>query len=177
MQWSELDLKTATWTLPRPRTKTKQPHVVGLPDGARAPRTSPHGAGEQEKHVFPGLTLTCDGHTALSMIHDGAYEWKDLRRTVATRLADLGFDETVIGRVSTTRSTPSPAGLQPAPLPRRIIRALTGVGRRDSTRPAPRAEDHGRGAAHARPLMPRRKPTVLTFTGAKATARAANVGR
>ena len=31
--------------------------------------------------------------------HGGKYEWKDLRRTLATRLAGLGFDETVIGRV------------------------------------------------------------------------------
>ena len=52
-----------------------------------------------KKRVFPGLTLTCDEHKALDAIHNGAYEWKDLRRTVATRLADLGFDETVIGRV------------------------------------------------------------------------------
>jgi hypothetical protein len=28
----------------------------------------------------------------------GAYVWKDLRRTVATRLAGLGFDDTTIGR-------------------------------------------------------------------------------
>ena len=53
----------------------------------------------KKQRVFPGLTLTCDAHKALGAIHGGAYEWKDLRRTVATRLADLGFDETVIGRV------------------------------------------------------------------------------
>ena len=28
----------------------------------------------------------------------GAYEWKDLRRTVGTRLAALGFNEETIGR-------------------------------------------------------------------------------
>jgi len=33
------------------------------------------------------------------VIHGGAYEWTDLRRTVGTRLAGLGFDETTIGRV------------------------------------------------------------------------------
>jgi integrase len=49
--------------------------------------------------VFPLLTLTSDAHKALSAIHGGAYEWTDLRRTVATRLAGLGFDETTIGRV------------------------------------------------------------------------------
>ena len=53
----------------------------------------------KERSVFPGLTLTGDAHKALGVIHGGAYTWKDLRRTVATRLAGLGFDETVIGRV------------------------------------------------------------------------------
>ena len=49
--------------------------------------------------MFPALSATSDDHRALSVIHGGAYEWKDLRRTVATRLAGLGFDETTIGRV------------------------------------------------------------------------------
>ena len=49
--------------------------------------------------MFPMLALTSDDHKALSPIHGGAYEWTDLRRTVATRLAGLGFDETTIGRV------------------------------------------------------------------------------
>lgn len=81
-------------------TKTKQLHVVGLPPTALAllKRRSKQSE-EQEKNVFPGLTLTCDEHKALSVVHGGAYEWKDLRRTVGTRLAGLGFDETVIGRV------------------------------------------------------------------------------
>ena len=100
MLWRELDLETATWTLPRPRTKTKQPHVVGLPPTALALLERRRAeSDEQEEHVFPGLSLQGDEHRALHAIHDGAYEWKDLRRTVATRLADLGFDETVIGRV------------------------------------------------------------------------------
>ena len=47
---------------------------------------------------LPGLTLTCEAHKALAVLHGGRYEWKDLRRTVATRLAGLGFEETTIGR-------------------------------------------------------------------------------
>jgi integrase len=100
MLWSELDLAHATWSLPRPRTKNSRPHAVGLPPTALAllERRRKERVG-QEPHVFPGFTLTCDAHQALRAITGGAYEWKDLRRTVATRLADLGFDETVIGRV------------------------------------------------------------------------------
>jgi integrase len=50
--------------------------------------------------VFPDLLLQGDEHRALASIHGGAYEWTDLRRTVSTRLAELGFDNnTTIGRV------------------------------------------------------------------------------
>jgi integrase len=101
MLWSELDLEGALWTLPRLRTKTqKRAHLVALPPTALTllehRRTA---VGQNEPRVFPGLTLTSKEHKALGSIPNGAYEWKDLRRTVATRLADLGFDETVIGRV------------------------------------------------------------------------------
>jgi integrase len=101
MRWDEIDLETGVWTLPRPRTKTKQrPHIVALPATAltllkkRRERVP-----EDEPRVFPDLDLADDDHKALGVIHGGAYEWKDTRRTVATRLADLGFDETVIGRL------------------------------------------------------------------------------
>ena len=36
---------------------------------------------------------------ALAGIHNGRYRWHDLRRTVASRLAGLGFSEAVIGRI------------------------------------------------------------------------------
>lgn len=100
MRWSELDLDAATWTLPRQRTKTqKRAHVVPLPPTALALLTTRRTAvAEDEPRVFPCLTLTGDEHKALGVIHGGAYEWKDLRRTVSTRLAELGIDETVIGR-------------------------------------------------------------------------------
>lgn len=98
--WNEVDLETATWSLPRTRTKNGRPHVVALPPRALAvfvrqrecvPAT--------EARVFPALDLTGDDHKALNVIHNGAYEWTDLRRTVSTRLAELGFDDTTIGRV------------------------------------------------------------------------------
>jgi integrase len=100
MQWSEVDLHSAIWTLPRLRTKTQQrAHVVPLPPAALSLLERRRAiAPEHEPRVFPGLTLNCDEHKALAVIHGGAYEWKDLRRTVATRLAGLNFDETTIGR-------------------------------------------------------------------------------
>lgn len=100
MRWEELDLRTAVWSLPGSRTKNKRPHTVPLPPSALAVlKARRKAAPEDDTRVFPLLTLTSDAHKALSTIHGGAYEWTDLRRTVATRLAGLGFDETTIGRV------------------------------------------------------------------------------
>lgn len=99
LEWSELDLEAAIWSLPGTRTKNRRPHVVPLPATAAAIVTRRRGiVAKDEPRVFPSLTLTSEDHKALSGIHGGAYEWKDLRRTVATRLAGLGFDETTIGR-------------------------------------------------------------------------------
>ncbi len=100
MRWSEVDLKAAVWSLPGTRTKNRRPHTVALPATALALLKQRRArVKDGEARVFPALSATSDDHRALSVIHGGAYEWKDLRRTVATRLAGLGFDETTIGRV------------------------------------------------------------------------------
>src|SRR5690606_22114157 len=54
-------------------------------------------AADTDTRVFPELTLTAPEHRALTALRTD-YTWTDLRRTVATRLAGLGFDETTIGR-------------------------------------------------------------------------------
>lgn len=100
MAWAEVDLDAALWRLPPTRTKNKRPHVVPLPAAALALLMRRRAeVPADEARVFPGLTLICDAHKALGALHGGRYEWKDLRRTVATRLAALGYDETIIGRV------------------------------------------------------------------------------
>src|SRR5262249_19945623 len=82
MRWDELDLDTAAWLLPGRRTKNAKPHTVALPTTAlelvRHRRTI---VPDDEPRVFPGLALTDTDHKALFAIHDGAYEWTDLRRT------------------------------------------------------------------------------------------------
>jgi integrase len=99
MQWGEVDFEGACWSLPGTRTKNGRPHIVPLPPKALAVLTQRRAeVAADEPKVFPSLTLTSEAHKALRPIHSGAYEWTDLRRTVATRLAGLGFDETVIGR-------------------------------------------------------------------------------
>ncbi|MEQ1907667.1 MAG: integrase arm-type DNA-binding domain-containing protein [Vicinamibacterales bacterium] len=100
MLWSEVDFEKAVWELPGARTKNARPHVVPLPSTALAtlqrrrqeiPKSAPR--------VFPGLSAWTDDYRELTKIHGGTYTWKDLRRTVATRLAEHGFSEEVIGRV------------------------------------------------------------------------------
>jgi integrase len=101
IMWNELDLDAGLWTLPLRRTKTQQrAHLVPLPSTALALLRRRHEANTaNELRVFPGLVPQRDDHRELFKIHGGAYEWKDLRRTVATKLGELGFSETVIGRV------------------------------------------------------------------------------
>ena len=99
MRWNEIDLMEKTWEMPGARTKNGRPHVVPLSSSAvtllKRVRTQ---VAKDEQRVFPGLTAWTTELRALSSIHNGAYEWKDLRRTVSTRLAGLGFSEEVIGR-------------------------------------------------------------------------------
>jgi integrase len=100
MLWSEVDLDEALWSLPPERTKNRRAHAVPLPPRALALLTARRKAiPDAEPAVFPGLTLQGDEHKALGVLHGGAFEWKDLRRTVATRLGDLGYDDALIGRV------------------------------------------------------------------------------
>ena len=99
MQWTEIDFKAKTWDLPGARTKNRRPHSVPLSStslGILERRRSE--VPPDEPLVFPGLTAWTDDYRALSAIHGGAYEWKDFRRTVSTRLAARGFSEEVIGR-------------------------------------------------------------------------------
>jgi integrase len=107
MRWDELDLHAEAWHLPTMRTKNRRAHTVPLPPLAiTLVATRLATAPADEPHVFPGLTLTAHDHRQLSALHGGAYTWTDLRRSVATRLAGLGYDETTIGRtLNHARST------------------------------------------------------------------------
>ncbi len=99
MLWREVDLDAALWEMPGSRTKNGHPHAVPLPAEALTILTRRRQAlPETEPRVFPGLTVRSDDHRALSVLHGGQYTWIDLRRTVGTRLGDLGYDDTTIGR-------------------------------------------------------------------------------
>jgi integrase len=99
MRWDELDLKTRTWNLPGARTKNGRPHVVPLgPTSTSILERRMKQRVNNEDRVFAGLSRDRDDYRHLSAIHDGTYIWKDLRRTMSTRLAARGFSEEVVGR-------------------------------------------------------------------------------
>lgn len=100
IEWPDVDLDAAVWTIPAARAKNGRAHRVPLSKPAleillARETTRP----KDEPRVFPGLYHQRDDLRDLAAIHDGAYRWHDLRRTVATRLAEMGIAEKTISRV------------------------------------------------------------------------------
>ena len=102
MRWSELDLDAGTWTLPAERSKNRRAHTITLPPAALAiinsmPRTS-------RDHLFGNRAA--DGFTAWSnakadldrRLGDAVKGWRlhDLRRSAATKMADIGVEPHVV---------------------------------------------------------------------------------
>lgn len=101
MQWSEVDVPGKLWTLPRHRSKNDRPHAVALSSAALAViEDIPVTRGVD--FVFSAMT----GRAVRGFSHykarldeaAGVKGWRlhDLRRTVATRMADLGIAPHVI---------------------------------------------------------------------------------
>jgi integrase len=103
MCWSEIDLDAGTWTIPSARTKNKRAHTLPLmPAALEIVRAIPQWASRD--FLFgtrgPGFGAWSKGKKSL----DGrclvsAWTVHDLRRTVATRMADLGIAPHVIEAV------------------------------------------------------------------------------
>jgi integrase len=102
MRWSEIDLKAGTWALPAERAKNKHSVTVHLPPAAIAviesvPTTTRDclfGA-----RATAGFTAWDYGKADLDRRLDGAAKpWRlhDIRRTVATRMADIGIEPHVV---------------------------------------------------------------------------------
>ena len=98
MTWADVDLDAAVWTIPATDAKNGHAHRVPLTDHAlgilNARRETADGP-----RVFTSLYHQRKDLRAMAAIHNGAYRWHDLRRTVATRLAALGVAEGTISRV------------------------------------------------------------------------------
>jgi integrase len=105
MTEQELDRTNGTWTLPKERTKNKRTHTLALPDDAwkiigPPVRTGPlFGRGADRYTGWQGFKRTLDKRC-------GVVNWviHDIRRSVATGMADIGIQphiiETVLNHVS-----------------------------------------------------------------------------
>jgi integrase len=103
MRWSELDSENGTWVLPSERAKNKHEHTLPLPSAAwDIINTVPHMA--HRDHLFgvrAGDGFTDWGRAKRMLdakLGDAVQQWRvhDLRRTAATKLADLGVQPHII---------------------------------------------------------------------------------
>lgn len=102
-RWEEIDEKRLLWTIPRMRTKMGRTHVVPLSEPALAVLERARNYSDGSGYVFPGQIenrplseLACT--RAISRSRDlfkkhecAAFAPHDLRRTAATKLAELGY--------------------------------------------------------------------------------------
>jgi integrase len=102
IRWSEVDLDTGIWTLPAKRSKNHRSHTIALPPQALAiiesvPRTSRDHLFGDRAHV--GFASWSGGKGDLDRrLGDTVKAWRihDLRRTTATKMADIGIEPHVI---------------------------------------------------------------------------------
>lgn len=121
MTWADVDLEGAVWAIPATAAKNRRAHRVPLAASALKVLKARHERFEQQARtrlstslpddvigngrpklegpVFPGLYHQRKDLRGLSGVRGEDYTWHDLRRTVITRLAALGFGEDLIGRV------------------------------------------------------------------------------
>ena len=124
MRWADLDLAEKVWTLPSSATKASREHVVplsplavsileGMPriagpyvfagTGRRSKKRDPNG------NILAGQSCPISGFTKIKAAVDARVAksgktlepWRihDLRRTAATRMAQLGISQLIISRV------------------------------------------------------------------------------
>jgi integrase len=108
MRWAELDRDNATWTIPASRTKNRREHILTLPGLAWSiieQVVAPESTVNNERHLFGFGQRGYNNWDKAKKALDGrcqiATPWRlhDLRRTVATRMADLGVQPHIIEAV------------------------------------------------------------------------------
>jgi integrase len=110
MRWTEVNLDERTWFLDGLRTKNDRPHLIALPTAAFAiVERRREAVAKTDPRVFPSLTVEDEkptgsrafGTRTIAEIAQSFpdFDWRDLRRTFATRLAELGIGEDTIGRL------------------------------------------------------------------------------
>ena len=117
MCWSEIDLDRGVWTLPASRSKNGRAHTLPLlPMGLDIIKTVPRMVGRDQLFGVRGVGFTgwSRGKEALDA-RSRVKDWTthDLRRTVATKLADIGVMPHIIEQVLNHQSghKAGPAGI------------------------------------------------------------------
>ena len=106
MKWEDIDLKKEIWVIPKEETKAARLHIVPLPKIATELLTHLKSI-SSDTYVFESSRKSGRPirwtHKASARIseHSGVHDFKihDLRRTMASGLAELGISRTVIGKV------------------------------------------------------------------------------
>jgi integrase len=105
MRWSELDLKKGLWTLPAERSKNHRAHTLPLPPAALAIiNETPHGRWDGRDIEDDGCVFSASGAMNVNrpllpvLERCGFSDWwiHDIRRSVATGMAELGIQPHVI---------------------------------------------------------------------------------
>ena len=95
----ELDAKKRLWTIPAARSKNKHAHAVPLTDQSVALAELMAGAAKMPTHAIDKIVRRAQAHFGLPH-----WTMHDLRRTVATRMAELGISPIVLAHVVNHRS-------------------------------------------------------------------------
>lgn len=120
MAWPEIDLERATWTIPAARSKNKRAHKLPLmPMALAIVRSVPQLVGRDQlfgSHAAEGFTAWGKAKRVLhARLGAKVQPWTlhDLRRSAATRLADLGVQPHIIEQVLNHQSghKAGPAGI------------------------------------------------------------------
>jgi integrase len=103
LSWSEINLATGTWTLPAARSKNRRAHTVPLPQRAldiiaSIPRMVDRDQLFGERSARGFTKWDAAKHKLDARLGDKVAAWTlhDLRRTAATRMADIGVQPHVI---------------------------------------------------------------------------------
>lgn len=161
MQWAELDADAATWTLPGERSKNRRPHTLPLPPAAwEILDAVPRLVGREflfGSHGIQGFGGYGSAKAGLDQrLGDKVGRWRihDIRRTVATRMADIGVQPHVIEQILNHQSghRRGPAGVYNRSAYAREVRAALAL-----------------WAEHVRALVQGGERKVLPFVPASAT--------
>jgi integrase len=134
MRWSELDLERGTWTLPAERAKNNRKHTLPLmPMALDIIRGVPRMVSRDQ--LFGGRSDSgfCAWHLGKIALdrRSGVSNWTphDLRRTVATKMADIGVQPHIIEQILNHQSghRSGPAGIYNRSRYEREVRSALGM--------------------------------------------------